>query len=681
MQPIKIALGDLRHATAGKHVFLMPVGIGYIASYLLAQTKPGDIEIRLYHDPKVMLEDIADWKPQVVGLSNYCWNGDLSRTVFRHAKRLDPSVVCVGGGPNFPTDHAECHDYLSKRPEIDLYVYFEGEASFAQLIKKLQKGSDVHHLKAESQDGVMSVHPKTGNLVFGKPLPRITNLDEIPSPYLNGLLDQWFNGYYAPSMETARGCPFSCGYCFAGKPYYNHMATFSVERIKEELTYIAQRMKGHPDILLSICDSNFGMTERDEKIAAHIRKLQDEFNWPNAFDVTTGKMNYDRILRIASLLKNRLYVGCSLQSLNPKTLEAIKRKNLSMHEYRKLNAEMKECRMHSATEFIVPLPEETKDSFFKGSECVMNTLNVDYFTVHTAICLNGTYLASKECREQYKMQTKFRILPRQFGEYLDKKYFEVEEVCVATNTMSFDDYLEIRGFSLILSFFSNELFDVIHRHLKELNINRYDYFYHIWESIKSGKDRFLLETYKRYMVEVKEELWDSKDAIYDYFTKQENYKKLPSGSRGDNLIRKYKTELFLKSSIPAIELAYFVMKDIAGNGITDEIRESLTSAKRWMKATRNVSVVFKDRSQINNSEIIDLPYDVNSWYLHNPDRNPLVTYNKQTSYGVFSDSDNLKMIFDEIEKLYGGNFSFQIGKLLENWDIKKFCRKCEPLNK
>ena len=35
---LKIALGDLRHSTAGRHSAIMPIGIGYIASYLLTNS-------------------------------------------------------------------------------------------------------------------------------------------------------------------------------------------------------------------------------------------------------------------------------------------------------------------------------------------------------------------------------------------------------------------------------------------------------------------------------------------------------------------------------------------------------------------------------------------------------------------------------------------------------------------
>ena len=74
-------------------------------------------------------------------------------------------------------------------------------------------------------------------------------------------MDKWFNSHYAPSIEMARGCPFTCA--IAGRPFFG-LVTWqgsALERIKDELTYMAKKMKSYPDVLLSICDSNFGMTE------------------------------------------------------------------------------------------------------------------------------------------------------------------------------------------------------------------------------------------------------------------------------------------------------------------------------------------------------------------------------------------------------------------------------------
>jgi len=677
MGKLKIALGDLRHKTGGRNFVFMPLGISYIASYALEKIGRDNLEIKFYDDADNLCKSIDTWKPDVIGLSNYSWNSRLSGIVFQYAKEQLASVVCVSGGPEVPIEKTDAQAYLFGRPEIDFYVYFEGERAFSELIKRIIAGEKIAVLKSKAQNGIMSISPKNRELIYAEPYPRSEDLDIIPSPYLNGLMDQWFTGEYAPSIETARGCPFTCGFCFAGQSWYGKLAVFSMERVKEELTYIAKKLTRFPYILLSICDANFGMYERDEEIARHCRKLQDEYSWPNAFDVTTGKANYERILKIAEILKNKMNITCSVQSFNPETLDVIKRKNVSPEDYRDIQERIKKQGMISTTEFITPMPEETKESFFFGMKIAIDA-GVKSVVPYTTMLLKGTYLSSRDCRQKYAMQTKFRILPRQFGNYVNKKCFEIEEVCVATNTMPFEDYLEIRGFALVSSFFSGEQFNVIQRHLQELEIGTYDFYYFLWKAIKSGKT-CLSQSYNRYIEETCKELWDSSQTVYDHFQKEENYTKLLSGELGSNLIMKYKTELLLENCLPAFELAYSALSELLNKSGKQTVSESLEAAKRWLTLTRNVGAVLKNEAKEDLDMLIQLPYDVNAWY--HDSTSPLVNFKKPVAYRIFLDTGKVKNILEQATKLYGEDLSFKINKLLINYSISNFWCQCESMVK
>lgn len=677
---LRIALGDLRHATIGRHSVFMPVGIGYIASYLLGHVDSDDIEIRLFDDPDKILIAIKEWKPNVIGLSNYCWNVEVSNLVFRYAKNTNPNIICIAGGPEFPIENSERLEYLKIRKEIDFYVMFEGEIAFSLLIKKIIDGSYISILKAHPQEGIASLNSDTGEIVLGPLPPRLKTLDEIPSPYLSGLLDDWFNGSFAPSIEFARGCPFSCGYCYAGQSYYTPVVTFSNDRINAELTYMAKKMVDYSNIPLLICDSNFGVTKKDEEIARTIRTIQDKYNWPNVFNVTTGKTNFDRILHIASLLKNKMNVYCSVQSLHPKTLDVIKRKNLPIDEYIEVQNEIRKRKMPSVAELIVPLPLETKASFFDG---IKTLFHADAKTIvpYTTMLLKGTFLASKSARKKYKMVTKFRLIPRQFGEYEGEKCFEIEEVCVATNTLPFHDYLECRGFALLFSVLSSVQFDIVYRHLKELGINEYEFLITLIDVVSSGKSK-ISDIYNKYLDEITQELWDTREGLIQYFSKSENYDKLLRGDLGDNLIRKYRTILFIGYNTPLIELAYQVIQNLTDKQkLTNDITDSLDAAKRWTIACRDISKILEDEKSIKNIEELNLNYDILNWYLSNPEEKPLISYKENVSCKIFYDIQKVKPILDEGKKLYGEEILYRFGKILIHWSITNFWRKCETLKK
>ena len=83
-------------------------------------------------------------------------------------------------------------------------------------------------------------------------------------------MDQYLDGRFQPFIESARGCPYACTFCEAASSWYNKVNSFTVERVKKELLYIAKRMKNFPDVPLAIADSNFGMLKRDEEISDYI---------------------------------------------------------------------------------------------------------------------------------------------------------------------------------------------------------------------------------------------------------------------------------------------------------------------------------------------------------------------------------------------------------------------------
>ena len=57
-------------------------------------------------------------------------------------------------------------------------------------------------------------------------MDRIKSLDEIPSPYLTGILDEFFDGRLVPMIQTNRGCPFSCTFCVDGSASVNKESIF-----------------------------------------------------------------------------------------------------------------------------------------------------------------------------------------------------------------------------------------------------------------------------------------------------------------------------------------------------------------------------------------------------------------------------------------------------------------------
>ena len=146
------------------------------------------------------------------------------------------------GGPNIPLEDEDRSKFILKNPLIDFYVYLEGEEAFSNLIEKaIEHKDNINKLKQNPIDGIIH-RIDDENLVKGSWLKRRRELDEIPSPYLAGLMDKFFDGKLSPMLETNRGCPFTCTYCHEGHSLITKVNYFSIERVFAELDYIASKI-------------------------------------------------------------------------------------------------------------------------------------------------------------------------------------------------------------------------------------------------------------------------------------------------------------------------------------------------------------------------------------------------------------------------------------------------------
>ena len=90
MKNLKILLCDPRHSTIGSHVTSIPIGIGYMASYIKEKIKNVKLDIVLEIDSNKILSDIKNFKPDIVACSNYVWNSQISNFICSEAKKNMP---------------------------------------------------------------------------------------------------------------------------------------------------------------------------------------------------------------------------------------------------------------------------------------------------------------------------------------------------------------------------------------------------------------------------------------------------------------------------------------------------------------------------------------------------------------------------------------------------------------
>jgi radical SAM superfamily enzyme YgiQ (UPF0313 family) len=542
--PVNIILCDLTYDTLVLVSDTIPINIGFIGAY--AKQNFGEkINISFFKYPESVIEEVKNNPPDIIACSNYSWNSNLSEYVLGIAKKVNPSVITVQGGTNFPHEDEQQKEFLVNRPNTDIHVLFEGEKSFCNIVQRFfDRNCDRKQIFNFPIDGTAFLSSKREvssclQLIKGNVVDRIKNLNEIPSPYLNGMMEVFFDGKLTPFLETNRGCPFKCSFCHTGNDHYQKTNTFSTDRIYKEIHYIAPRAQKLGITNLHIADTNFGMYPRDREVCLALKESKEKYGWPLQIQATTGKNNKERVVEITGILGSMFSVNMSVQSMNDEVLKKIKRSNIKLNHYKEVNENLQKNGRMTKAELIMPLPGETKESFMRGIEALISS-GVSSLTIYTLMLLHGTEFKNTQYRKEFDIKGRFRIVPLNFGEYEGEKIFDFEEVGIQTKDMPFEDYLYLRGFALMVeSLVNGRVFEEFFLYSKSLGVGRTEFLKRIYDNIKNAPDTLQCNV-DNFLEETKGELWESEKELVDYYRQKDKYHLLKSGKVGGNLIYKYK---------------------------------------------------------------------------------------------------------------------------------------------
>jgi len=274
----------------------VPLAAGYLAAYaesrgLLERGEWRILERRTvdYGSDAALVEAIAAEGADLASFTLYAWNLDRSLAIAERAQAASPRTRFVAGGPEVVSGQP-----IFSRSPFHALVEGEGELAFAELLGDLRRGKPLAKRYAASES---------------------VDLATVPNPYLAGALP--VEADRPVHIETMRGCPGRCGYCYYGKNYP------TVRRFPREDAYKAVELAGKARASeIYLMDPSFQATE----------DLPDRL-------VSLARANAAGIpmhaeLRLESVTEElgRLYAAAGLasaevglQSVNPRALEAVNR--------------------------------------------------------------------------------------------------------------------------------------------------------------------------------------------------------------------------------------------------------------------------------------------------------------------------------------------------------------------
>ena len=620
-KPLKIYLGDLTYDTVTISAESIPLNIGFVAAYCKKQFGE-NVELTLFKYIGDLEKAINENPPDILALSNYVWNRNLSYEMFSMMSEIDSDTLLVWGGPNFPIDLPSQRKFMKKYSKIDVYVPVDGETGFANTVERALRSRSHSEIRStvlsEPIDGCVT-RGENDEIKYTIPIIRIKTLDEIPSPYTTGLLDKFFDGKLTPMMQTNRGCPFHCTFCADGKDEVNRVTSFGLERVIDELNYITNH-KHEKTHNMIFSDLNFGMYPRDREISKHLAKLQTEHNYPDFIYISTGKNQKEKKIEAIKTLKDSMPLWMSVQSLDQNVLKNIRRDNISTDQMLALQPAIKDAGLQTRAEVILGLPGETHENHMKTLRDLVNA-RMDEIQVHTCMMLDGSEMGTPAERKKWDLHTKFRVLQRDFAKLSNgKTVLEFEEVSVSSPQMSFEEYVDMRILAFV-TYVTNRgtVYDPIIKFLREQNLDVFDYFCKIKDDIQNAPQT-VQNIFQRFKDSTINELWDSPEEIIENYQKDSEYQKLLDGKEGINVMYNYLAEVTAESMDDwagyILEIAYDFInasekKDIAWKAKFQDV-------SNFCRGTAH-NTLGKDRMQTNPS--FEFKYDVMKWLEETHDTN------------------------------------------------------------
>ncbi len=313
------------------------------------------------------------------------------------------------GAERLPQQGMGVYDYLGRRKVMGRYA---------------QGGTEVcwSRIKSVTYTGKKKVY----DLVNAKPYPNF---------FANGVL--------------AHNCPFDCSFCAWGRGGLATKFRFhSMNRVRAEIDWMGKNRISY----VFNADSNFAQHPRDQDIAQYLVETKRKYGYPEKFRTCFGKNADEKIFKAAAILHEAdMEKGVTLarQSNDKTTLENIRRQNISLQTYRNLQERFNEKGIPVYIELILGLPGETVESWKSGIDDALIRAN-SKTSLFSYLCqvFPNTEMWEQSYRDKFGIKTKRIKLTEIHGAKREVGWVdEFEEITIATNSMSHQEWREMCKFS------------------------------------------------------------------------------------------------------------------------------------------------------------------------------------------------------------------------------------------
>lgn len=211
---------------------ISPLGIGYIASYLIQHGLIQEDNIRIVDN----LNEAIEFEPDILGVSSV---SQVIREARKFAKECKEGTGCltVLGGYHVTAVPENLPE------EFDIGVLSEGELTFAEIVG-LCNSNELDRLTKQIK-GIC--YRENGKVLISEARELIKDLDLLPYPYRT-------RGYSKEiPIFTSRGCPYKCIFCASHSFWKGKYRLRSADSVVSEILSLVNHY--HPEkITINILD-------------------------------------------------------------------------------------------------------------------------------------------------------------------------------------------------------------------------------------------------------------------------------------------------------------------------------------------------------------------------------------------------------------------------------------------
>ena len=266
----------------------------------------------------------------------------------------------------------------------------------------------------------------------------LPSISETPVPFLPKRYVTRTYGL-SSSFDAGRGCPYQCSFC----TIINVQGRRSRHRSADDVERLVRLNWSHGIHKFFVTDDNFARNKNWEAIFDRLSSLRDKDGIPLGLMIQVDTLCH-KIPRFIEKAKRagvtRVFIG--LESINPDTLLAAKKRQNKIAEYRKMMLAWKAHGVITLAGYILGFPADSPDSIRRDIAIIQRELPIDILEFFCLTPLPGSEDHQKLWRQCVAMDP-------------DLNKYDVEHVCTAHPKMSQNEWEAIYREAWLL-YYSND---------------------------------------------------------------------------------------------------------------------------------------------------------------------------------------------------------------------------------